>query len=304
MPKIISLLPSATEIVCALGFESAMVGRSHECDYPPTITCLPVLTEPKFDPHGSSAELDQRVKRILREALSVYRVDPEKLRALAPDVIVTQSQCEVCAVSMREVEEAVAQWTGARPRIVSLAPYGLSDVFADMQRVADALEASARGVALTDDLRERMATIKTRACQADSRPRLAIIEWIEPLMTAGNWMPELVAMAGAVNLFGVAGEHSARMNFIELASADPDVIMIAPCGFNMDRTAEELRMLQQQPQWPRLRAVRDGRIFLADGNQYFNRPGPRIVESLEILAQIVHPELFGQGHEGGGFRRV
>ncbi|MGH8012219.1 MAG: cobalamin-binding protein, partial [Candidatus Binataceae bacterium] len=290
MPKVASLLPSATEIVCALGFESAIVGRSHECDYPPAITRLPVLTEPKFDPHGSSVELDQRVKSILREALSVYRVDPEKLRALQPDVIVTQSQCEVCAVSMHEVEEAVAQWTGARPRIVSLAPYALSDVLADMERVANALDSPALGVALTARLREHMAAIEARARQADWRPRLAIIEWIEPLMTAGNWMPELVAMAGAANLFGAAGEHSVRMKFEELAAADPDIIIIAPCGFNMDRTATELWVLQHQPRWPRLKAVRDDRIFLVDGNQYFNRPGPRIVESLEILAQIVHPE--------------
>jgi iron complex transport system substrate-binding protein len=300
--RIVSLLPSATEIVCALGFENQMVGRSHECDYPAPVAHLPVLTEPKFNPEGSSAEVNQRVMTILADALSVYRVDAEKLRSLKPDVIVTQSQCDVCAVSMREVEEAVAQWLGAQPKIVSLAPYALADVLNDMQRVADGLDAPERGSELVSRLRERMAAIEARAKTASTRPRIAIIEWIEPLMAAGNWMPELVAMAGGTNLFGEAGAHSPWMKFEELVAKDPDVIMVAPCGFNMDRSAAELPTLQKRPEWANLKAVREGRVFLADGNQYFNRPGPRIVESLEILAEIIHPEVFPFGHEHSGWR--
>lgn len=304
MHRIVSLLPSATEIVCALGFENQMVGRSHECDYPAPVARLPVLTEPKFDPEGSSAEVNQRVTTILADALSVYRVDAEKLRSLEPDVIVTQSQCDVCAVSMREVEEAVAQWLGAQPKIVSLAPYGLDDVFTDMQRVADGLDAPERGSELVNRLLERMVSIEGSAKTASARPRIAIIEWIEPLMAAGNWMPELVAMAGGTNLFGEAGAHSPWMKFEELVAKDPDVIMVAPCGFNMERSAAELPTLQKRPEWANLKAVREGQVFLADGNQYFNRPGPRIVESLEILAEILHPELFRFGHEHSGWRRV
>jgi iron complex transport system substrate-binding protein len=302
--RIVSLLPSATEIVCALGFENQMVGRSHECDYPAPVAGLPVLTEPRFNPEGSSAEVNQRVMTILADALSVYRVDAEKLRSLKPDVIVTQSQCDVCAVSMREVEEAVAQWLGAQPKIVSLAPYALADVFTDMQRVADGLDAPERGSELVSHLRQRMAAIEARAKTASARPRIAIIEWIEPLMAAGNWMPELVAMAGGTNLFGEAGAHSPWMKFEELVAKDPDVIMVAPCGFNMERSAAELPTLQKRPGWANLKAVREGRVFLADGNQYFNRPGPRIVESLEILAEIIHPELFRFGHEHTGWRRI
>jgi iron complex transport system substrate-binding protein len=302
--RIVSLLPSATEIVCALGFENQMVGRSHECDYPAPVARLPVLTEPKFNPEGSSAEVNQRVMTILADALSVYRVDAEKLRSLKPDVIVTQSQCDVCAVSMREVEEAVAQWLGAQPKIVSLAPYALADVLNDMQRVADGLDAPERGSELVSRLRERMGSIEARAKTASTRPRIAIIEWIEPLMAAGNWMPELVAMAGGTNLFGEAGAHSPWMKFEELVAKDPEVIMIAPCGFNMDRSSAELPALRKQTEWATLRAVREGRVFLADGNQYFNRPGPRIVESLEILAEIIHPELFRLGHEHTGWRRI
>jgi iron complex transport system substrate-binding protein len=302
--RIVSLLPSATEIVCALGFENELVGRSHECDFPLSVVGLPSLTSPKFDPEGSSAEVDHRVKTILAEALAVYRVDADRLRDLKPDFIVTQSQCDVCAVSMREVEDAVAQWTGEQPMIVSLAPYALRDVFIDIERVATALGAADRGKEVVGRLTQRVKAIETRASSAASRPRLACIEWIDPLMAAGNWMPELIAMAGGENLFGKAGEHSPWMKFEELAAADPDVILIAPCGFNMDRTAIEMPALTARPEWAGLKAVRDRRVFLGEGNQYFNRPGPRIVESLEILAEILHPELFSFAHQGSGWRRV
>lgn len=304
MHRIVSLLPSATEIVCALGFEDELVGRSHECDFPPSVTHLPALTSPKFNPAGTSAEIDQRVKTILSEALAVYRVDAERLRDLEPDFIVTQSQCDVCAVSMREVEEAVAQWTGAHPQVISLAPYALANVFADMERVGIALGVADRAKEVVGRLRARMSAIEERAKAAASRPRVACIEWIDPLMAAGNWMPELIGMAGGTNLFGMAGEHSPWMKFEELAVADPNVMLIAPCGFNMDRAAADLPALTSRPEWARLKAVKDGKIFLGEGNQYFNRPGPRIVESLEILAEILHPELFSFGHRGPGWRRL
>ena len=304
MPRIVSLLPSATEIVCALGFEADLVGRSHECDFPATVKHLPPLTEPKFKPEGTSAEIDRDVKRIVADALAVYRVDAGKLRALRPDFIVTQSQCEVCAVNESDVEAAVADWLGTRPRIVSLAPYALADLFEDMQRVADALGAHQRGVELNSRLRARMAEITAKAKNAATKPSLATIEWIDPMMAAGNWMPELIEQAGGTNLFGCAGKHSPWMKFDELTAKDPDAILVAPCGFSIARTMEETDLLTRQAGWSELRAVRDGKIFVADGNQYFNRPGPRIVESLEILAEIIHPELFHFGHENAGWRRL
>ncbi|MGA6971986.1 MAG: cobalamin-binding protein [Candidatus Binatus sp.] len=303
-PRIVTLLPSATEIVCALGFENQVVGRSHECDFPPEVVRIPALTEAKFNPEGTSAEIDQRVKKIVGDALSVYRVDAAKLRELRPDVIVTQSQCEVCAVSERDVEAAVAEWLGARPKIVSLAPYGLDDIFTDMQRVADALDAHSRGTELVERLRERLKKIADKSREAAQRPGVATIEWIDPLMAAGNWMPTLVEMAGGVNLFGKAGEHSPWVKFDELAAKDPDLILILPCGFDMDRAAQDLPALTKHAEWNGLKAVRARRVFMADGNQYFNRPGPRIAESLEILAEIAHPELFHFGHEGTGWRRL
>jgi len=304
MPRIVSLLPSATEIVCALGFEDQLVGRSHECDYPPPVVRVASLTEPKFKPEGSSAEIDQRVRTIVAQSLSVYRVDADRLRELRPGVIVTQSQCEVCAVSIGDVERAVADWTGTRPAVVSLAPAALEDVLSDIERVAGVLGVKQRGRGLTVQLRARMDAIAVRARSAASRPRVACSEWIEPLMAAGNWMPEMVEMAGGVNLFGEAGKHSPWIKIDELVASDPDVILVAPCGFGIERTLADLPALAGDPGWSSLRAVGEHRVCVADGNQYFNRPGPRIVESLEILAEVTHPELFRFGHEGSGWRRL
>jgi iron complex transport system substrate-binding protein len=303
--RIITLLPSATEIVCALGFEAQLVGRSHECDYPPAVARLPVLTSPKFNAEGTSAEVDERVKRILADALSVYRVDVEVLRGLRPDVIVTQSQCEVCAVNIRDVEQAAADWVGGPPpRIISLAPYSLADVLADIERVGVELGEPERARKFVVELSHRMTAIEKQAAAANQRPAVGCIEWLDPLMVAANWMPELVTMAGGENLFGDAGQHSTAMKFDRLVEKDPDVILLMPCGFNMDRTAAELHALATQPGWDRLTAVREHQVYLTDGNQYFNRPGPRIADSLEILAEILHPQIFHFGHEGPGWRRL
>lgn len=299
--RIISLIASATEIVCALGFERQMVGRSHECDFPASVKSLPVCTSPKFEVEGLSYEIDQRVKAILQEALSVYRVDADLLERLQPTHIVTQSQCEVCAVSLKDVEQAVCQFTSSQPVIVSLEPNALADVWADIRRVAQTLGAPERGDQLVESLQRRMNEIATKARTGSSRPTVACVEWIDPLMAAGNWAPELVEMAGGVNLFGEAGKHSPWMTWEELVAADPDVIFISPCGFDIARTLQETHLLAGKPEWDGLKAVKTRRVFVADGNQYFNRPAPRLTESLEILAELLHPELFHFGHEGEGW---
>jgi iron complex transport system substrate-binding protein len=304
MPRIVSLIASATEIVCALGFEDQLVGRSHECDFPESVRRLPVCTEPKFGVDGTSYEIDQRVKAILQESLSVYRVHAGTLRQLRPDVVVTQTQCEVCAVSLRDVEQAVCDWLDGRPRIVSLSADALADVWADIGRVAEALGVPERGAALVERLQQRMAAIAARARLLPERPTVACIEWIAPLMAAGNWMPELVDMAGGVNLFGTPGKHAPRLTWEQLRDADPQVIVVQPCGFEIERSRHDMPALTQRTEWPRLRAGRDRRVFLADGNQYFNRPGPRLVESLEILAELLHPNTFHFGHEGSGWQRL
>lgn len=300
--RIVSLLPSSTEIVCALGFESSLVARSHECDYPPSIRRLPAVTAPKFDPDGRSYEINQRVKAILQEATSVYRLDADQLKQLMPDILVTQTQCEVCAVSLAEVERVACEWLDTPAQIIALEPNTLADVFADFKRVADALGVPERGQQLVADIQQRMAFIAQRSRHLP-KPRVATIEWIDPLMSAGNWMPELIELAGGSNLFGMAGEHSPWLTWDALQKANPDVIVILPCGYDMATTERELPALTTHPLWHELRAVQTGQVYITDGNQYFNRPGPRLVESLEILAEIFHPDVFQFGHMGTGWRR-
>jgi iron complex transport system substrate-binding protein len=295
------LIASATEIVCALGLQDQLVGRSHECDFPPAVGSLPVCTEPKF-PDGTSYQIDERIKAILQEGLSVYRVDAGALERLAPDVIVTQTQCDVCAVSLADVEAAVCEMIGSRPEIVALEPNALEDIFADIEQVADALGVAERGADVAATLRRRMADVERRAATVDERPAVACIEWIEPLMAAGNWMPELVEMAGGVSVVGRAGEHAPWLEWDELVELDPEVIVALPCGFDIQRTRREIGPLTSKPEWSNLRAVAAGRVYLADGNQFFNRPGPRVAEALEIMAEMLHPGVFEFGHEGIGWQ--
>ena len=299
----ISLIASATEIVCALGASDLLVGRSHECDFPPDITRLPSLTEPKFPVTGTSYDIDARVKAVLQEGLSVYRVDAKKLQALRPDIIVTQDQCEVCAVSLKDVEAALCTWSGRQVEIVSLKPDALADIWEDITKVARALGRERQGEGLIKQLKARMASITAQSGTARTRPRGVMIEWIDPLMVAGNWMPELVQMAGGEDLFGAAGQPSPSLDWDRLVIADPDLILVHPCGFDMARTLQEMSLLERRPGWRELKAVQRDRIFVADGNQYFNRPGPRTVESLEMLAEIFHPELFSSRYEGKGWMR-
>jgi len=301
--RVVTLIASATEIVCALGCRDQLVGRSHECDFPPDVRDLPALTEPKFPVDGASYDIDQRVKAIIQEGTAVYRVFADRLAELDPDVIVTQDQCEVCAASLSDVEQALCDWTGRPMRIVSLQPDSLADIWGDIRKVAGALGIDGQGEALVSDLRRRMAAVQAQATAQVERPRVACIEWVDPLMAAGNWVPELVEMAGGENLFGEAGKHAPWMTWDELAQADPDVILVLPCGYDIARTRQDMPILEAKPGWRNLRAVREGRVVIADGNQYFNRPGPRVAESLEIMAEICHPGALDYGHAGKGWVR-
>jgi len=301
--RVATLIASATEIVCALGCREQLVGRSHECDYPPDVRDLPALTEPKFPTDGTSYEIDQRVKAIIQEGTSVYRVFADKLAELDVDLIVTQDQCEVCAASLSDVEQALCDWSGRPMRIVSLKPDSLADIWGDIRKVAGGLGIDARGEQLVSDLRARMRQVSAEAGKQPVRPRVACIEWVDPLMAAGNWVPELVEMAGGENLFGEAGKHAPWMTWEELAAADPDVIVALPCGYDIARTMQDMPILEAKPGWGELRAVREGRVAVADGNQYFNRPGPRVAESLEIMAEICHPGALDYGHAGHGWIR-
>jgi iron complex transport system substrate-binding protein len=303
MPRIVSLIASATEIVCALGLEDQLVGRSHECDFPESVRRLPACTAPKFDVHGSSQEIDQRVKSLLLEGTSVYRVDIELLRQLQPDVIITQAQCDVCAVSLRDVERALAELVGSRPTVVSLNPNALADVWNDIREVARVLGVPSQGQTLVSALQARLADVADHAARLADRPTAACLEWIDPLMAAGNWMPELVQLAGGIDPFGTAGKHAPWLSWKELCDRDPEVIVALPCGFDQARTMSEMVHLAGRPEWPTLRAVRNRRVYVADGNQFFNRPGPRLADSCEMLGEMLHPEVFPPIHESLGWRR-
>lgn len=286
-PRIVSLLPSATEIAVAVGRGADLVGRSHECDFPPFVEALPVCTSTKLERGLTSLQIEDRVQAIVRQGLSVYAVDAPLLRDLKPDVILTQSQCAVCAVTPRDLEEALDAWTGAPPALLSLAPDTLCDVWGDLRRVGAAVGAQAQAEAAVAALQDRMEALAARGAARAERPRVAAVEWIEPLMAAGNWAPELIAAAGGEPLFATAGQHSPWLDWEAFVAAEPEVIVFMPCGYRLAQTLADLPALTGRPGWADLAAVRAGRVYAADGHHYFNRPGPRLVESAEILAEIL-----------------
>lgn len=300
-PKIISLLPAATEIVSALGLADQLVGRSHECDFPETIGNLPICSTAKFISGSNSLQIDEQVKSILRDALSVYEVDEKRIAALQPDFIITQAQCDVCAVSLEEVNKALQNHTSTNTQVISLEPKNFNDILLDIERVAIELGVSKKGKQVVEELNERIDIIQHKLKFIDHKPSLVCIEWLEPLMTAGNWTPELVEIAGGFSLLAEAGKHSGYKKWEEILAANPDILFIMPCGFSIERTLSEIQILLSQPNFKELKAVKNNQVYVADGNQYFNRSGPRIVDSLEILAEIIHPKQFYFGYEGNGW---
>jgi iron complex transport system substrate-binding protein len=279
--RVVSLLPSATEIVCALGCRDRLVGRSHECDFPPGVEELPVLTSAKVDARAGTAEVDRDVRRLVEQGLSVYRIDGEGLERLRPDVVVTQDQCQVCAVSLGEVETAVRKVARRDVRLLSLSPLSLSDVLRDVLRVADALGVESRGAAVVETMSARLERIRRAA--RGPRPRVVHVEWIEPLMVGGHWIHELAEAAGGVHGLGARDARTEPVSWESVRSYDPEVVVIAPCGFTVPRSLRDLSLLTSRPGWCDVAAVRAGRVFAADGNAFFNRPGPRLVETAEIF---------------------
>lgn len=299
--RIISLLPAATEIVCALGLEENLVGRSHECDFPEAVKQLPVCSEANIPDNLSSADIDKKVKELLYDALSIYTVNREKIKSLAPDVVITQAQCEVCAVSLDDVEAALKNYLDKQVEIISLQPNSLNDILSDIKVTAFALGVPEKGDQLIEELQERVDIIRHKLKFIDAKPTVACIEWLEPLMVSGNWIPELVDIAGGTSILAEPGKHSPFVQWTDIQQADPDIILAMPCGFSIERTMKEMHLLLQQPGFADLKAVKNNRIYIADGNQYFNRPGPRIIDSIEILAEIINPKQFIFGYEGTGW---
>ncbi|MEM7138412.1 MAG: ABC transporter substrate-binding protein [Myxococcota bacterium] len=290
-PRVASLLPSATEIVCALGAEESLVGVSHECDYPDTLGERPVLTQARVEDHGSSRAIDEAVRRIVRDALSVYTVDHALLGSLEPTIVITQDLCEVCAVSLDDVRAAVARLASAEDvEILSLRPTRLGGILDDIDRVAAALKRPRAGAEVRSALNARIDAVRSRAQAAKLRPRVASLEWIDPIMLGGTWMPEVIDIAGGVAVGVEVGRPAPTVTADELCALQPDVVVVKACGFSLGRTLEERDLLEA--------TVLSGlpgttRVYLTDGNAFFNRPGPRIVDSIEIMAACLHPDLFG-----------
>lgn len=301
--KIVTLIPSATEIVAFLGQKNSIIGRSHECDYPHDLNHVAKLTSPKINVDGTSLEIDKQINTILENSLSVYKVDVPKLKELNPDYIITQAHCEVCAVSFSEVENIVSKNLSKNTKIISLQPNTLNDVFNDIKRVAKVLNIENKiNKKLITNLNERIKKIKNLSSKQKTKPSIACVEWIDPLMMAGNWIPEMVEISGGVNILGKSGKNSHWTKFHEVLKKNPEIIIFIPCGFNIEKTKNELKnFLKKNNEWKSLKAFKNKKIFIADGNQFFNRPGPRLLESLEILAEIIHPNIFNFKHEGAGW---
>ncbi len=299
--RIASLLASGTELVCALGLGERLVGRSHECEEPAWVRTLPQLSRPTFPIDGPSAEIDGHVRARLRAGTPLYAVDEEQLAALAPDVVLTQTHCEVCAASPGDLAGGVPARLDRR-RVVALDGGTLETILEGFIRVAGVLGVGDEGRALAVRLRARADDVAARV-RGLPTPTVACLEWIDPVFAMGNWGPELVALAGGRSLLGQAASPSTTTTWQSVRDADADVIVVAPCGFALSRARAEMPTLAAQPGWSELRAVRAGRVFVADGNAYFNRSGPSLFETPEILAEMLHPEVFPPRREGTTWAR-
>jgi iron complex transport system substrate-binding protein len=289
--RVVSLLPAATEIVAALGRTADLVGVSHECDYPPEVASRPRVTHCEIHGGGlASEETDRWVASALATTGTLYTLDEPLVRRLAPDVVITQQLCDVCAVGYESVT-AFAAALDKPPVVVSLAPSSVDDVLEDVRRVARALGAEARGAELVAGLRARIAAVRDRAAGLPRR-RCVLLEWIAPPYRSGHWDPELVEMAGGVELLGRTHEDAARVPWEAVVQAAPEVIVLACCGYDVERTLADVPLLRERPGWSSIPAARNGEVWVVDGSAYFSRPGPRIVDSLELLATMLHPDEF------------
>jgi iron complex transport system substrate-binding protein len=288
--RIVSLLPSATEILCALGLRDRLVGVSHECDWPEDVAALPAVTRSRIPKGLASSAIDGLVREQLASERALYHLDLPLLERLAPDLLVTQALCDVCAVAADEVEAAACALPGV-PRVLNLEPMSLADVFTTLRLVGEATGVTATANRVVAGLESRIDAL-CALLKDQPEPRVAFLEWVDPPFNGGHWTPELIALARGVDVFGAAGQPSRMRSLAEIEALEPDVVVIACCGFGIPRAAEDLPGLVAVPGWLSLPAVRTGRVYLTDGNHYFNRPGPRLVDSLEILARALHPGRF------------
>ncbi|MBI4125327.1 MAG: cobalamin-binding protein [Deltaproteobacteria bacterium] len=281
--RIASLIASATEIVAALGKAGQLVGVSHECDWPPeAVAGRAVLTRPELDVARKSLDIHQDVQKIVERGLGVYAIDIENLKRVRPDVIITQDQCDVCAVTFDDVAKAAQQCLQSDVKIVTLHPDSLEDIFKDILKVGEALQAASKAQKLVREIKNTMGEVARKTKDLKPKPRVVCLEWLNPLMAAGNWMPEMVEMAGGINGITKRGDHTKVMEWDELKAYNPDLVLVMPCGFKIEQSLKESAALKNFP----------GKVFVIDGNAYMNRPGPRVLESLYILAGLFWPDLF------------
>jgi iron complex transport system substrate-binding protein len=287
--RIASLLPSATEIVCALGLEDQLVAVTHECDYPASVVGKPVVTASLIEGNGSSSAIDRHIRRLVHAGSSIYRLDADRLQALKPDLILTQELCDVCAVSYPIVEEA-AHRLDASTQLVSLEPERLEDVFKHIALVARLAGRPSAAPAIITSLEDRVEAVR-RLLSRVAPARVVCLEWLDPIYSCGHWTPELVELAGGLELLGVAGRPARPVARDAVLEADPDALVVIACGFSLSKSLAEVASLAGRAGWDQLRAVRSGRVYVVDGNAFFSRPGPRLVTSVEILAGLLHPDL-------------
>ena len=289
--RIVSLLPSATEIICLLGLEQSLVGVTHECDYPPSVKRLPRVTRALIPADASSRDIDALVRERLATDRALYTLDMSVLEELEPDLLVTQALCDVCAVAESEVNAAACSLPG-HPKVINLEPISLEDIYNTIHQVGRITCTEERAKIEVEKLKQRVEKVRVRTenIPISDRPRTAFLEWIDPPFNGGHWNPGLVQIAGGVDVLGNAGLPSKTTSWEEIRSCQPDALFLACCGFTVERTLLDIPILEAQPGWKDLPCVRTGRIYVADGNAYFSRPGPRLVDSLEIMAHALHPE--------------
>ncbi|MPZ75433.1 MAG: ABC transporter substrate-binding protein [Deltaproteobacteria bacterium] len=289
--RICSLLPGATEIAFALGLAEEIAGVSHECDFPPAARDKPVMVRSVIDSTMlDSGEIDRQVGNLLREHRSLYMLDEEKFKQSQPDVILTQGLCDVCALDYEDVARA-ARSLIPEPQIVSLNPHCLADILNDVLRVGEATQRRQQAKALVQQLTARIESIRSQTARSSSGPRVACLEWFDPLYAAGHWVPEMVQIAGGADVLGSPGKPSAKVDWQNVVASSPDLLILMPCGFDVERTIQESSVLNRLEGWNELTAVRSGRVFAVNGNDYFSRPGPRLLDGLEILSHIFQAQF-------------
>lgn len=300
--RICSLLPSATEILYAIGLGDSVLGVTHECDFPAEAATKPALIRPRVDPQASPAEIDRKVSEIIARGESIYAVDAELLSSLSPDLILTQDLCHVCAASPDDLATALTRFP-RQPQVLSLTPRSLAEVWDDIRRVGDATGRSREAEALAGALEQRVAAIEAASTRAASRPRVVCLEWLDPYFVGGHWIPEMVYKAGGEDVLGRLRQPSYKVTGDEILKSLPDVIAVMPCGYGTARVAAEFRVEQLPRGADTLPAIKHRRVFAVDANSYFSRPGPRLADGVAVLAHLLHPELFA-AQIPGSFRAL